>query len=266
MNNQDVSVRLVGELASGNLVAFIGAGLSIGAGLPGWYNLISELAQRVNYDIPPQKWASGDILIDAAQFYINQEGLNSLVMFLKDRLDTAGKVPSIAHQAFARLPISNVFTANYDDLLERAYREIGKRVQVVINDNSIPFMRRDPNVVNIIKLYGDLDQPETIVLARHHYESFFLQRLQMIKLLETELGRSTVLYLGWSHSDPHFNLVFGELLARYGQFMRAGYAVMFDVSEPQKRELDRKQIRVVELPSSGDRTSQLAAWLNEFVV
>ena len=75
-------------------------------------------------------------------------------------------------------------------------------------------------------------------------------------------GGRPALYLGWSHSDPHFNLVFGELLNRFGAFMRAGYAVMFDLPEAQRKELERKRIRLVQLPAHGDRTGQLAAWLN----
>jgi hypothetical protein len=262
MNKPDRYADLKDSLNKGEVIAFVGAGLSSGAGLPGWYRLISELAQRIGHELPPAQWATGDGLIDAAQAYINEQGLHSLVMFLKDRLDTTGKPPTAAHQALARLPISLVLTANYDDLLERAYRDAGKRVHIVVRDSDIPFMRRGPDAVNIVKLYGDLDQPDTIVLARQQYEAFFLQRPQMIKLLETELGRSDVLYLGWSHSDPHFNLVSGELLNRFGQFMRAGYAVMFDLPEARRKELERKHIRLVQLPANGDRTGQLTAWLS----
>ena len=262
MNKPDRYADLKDNLNKGNVIAFVGAGLSIGAGLPGWYSLISELAQRVGYELPPAQWATGDALIDATQAYINERGLHSLVMFLRDQLDTTGKPPTAAHQALARLPISLVLTANYDDLLERAYTDAGKRYTIVVRDYDIPFMRRGPDAVNIVKLYGDLDQPGTIVLARQQHEAFFLQRPQMIKLLETELGRSDVLYLGWSHSDPHFNLVFGELLNRFGQFMRAGYAVMFDLPEARRKELERKHIHLVQLPANGDRTDQLAAWLN----
>ena len=68
------------------------------------------------------------------------------------------------------------------------------------------------------------------------------------------------MYLGWSGSDPYFKLVFGELLSRFGQMMRSGYAVMFDVTDDQRDELRRKQIRLVELPA-GDRTAQLAVYL-----
>jgi hypothetical protein len=247
-------------LMRGEVCAFVGAGLSIGAGLPGWYDLIAELAARIGYELPPAKWATGDALIDAAQAYVNRQGLHSLISHLKDRLDTTGVQPTAAHRALARLPISLVFTANFDDLLERAYRDAGKRVEVVVRDSSIPFMRSGPDTVNIVKLYGDLDQPDTIVLARQQYESYFLQRPQMVKLLEVELSRSDTLYLGWSGSDPYFKLVFGELLSRFGPMMRPGYAVMFNVTDDQQEELRRKQIRLVELPA-GDRTASLANWL-----
>ncbi|MCX6032885.1 MAG: SIR2 family protein [Chloroflexi bacterium] len=262
MHRSDPCHDLQKSLSDGNVTAFVGAGLSIGAGLPGWYPLISELSRRIGYDLPPQRWATSEVLINAAQAYINERSLFDLVVFLKDRLDTTGKHPSVAHEALARLPIPLVFTANYDDLLERAYQDAGKRVQLVVKDTSIPFMRRDLETVNIVKLYGDLTQPETIVLARQQYESFFLERPQLVKLLEVELGRSDMLYLGWSHNDPHINLVFGELLNRFRDFMHPGYAVMFDVSEMQQRELERKRIRLVQLPAGSDHTAQLAAWLD----
>lgn len=248
------------SLVTGNVCAFVGAGLSVGAGLPGWYDLIAELSARSGHKLAPREWATGDALIEAAQAYVNRQGLFGLISHLKERLDTTGKQPTAAHRALAALPISLVFTANFDDLLERSFRDAGKRVEVIVKDSSIPFMRRGPGVVNIVKLYGDLDQPDTIVLARQQYESYFLQRPQMVKLLETTLVTSDMLYLGWSGSDPYFKLVFGELLSRFGQMMRPGYAVMFDVADDQRDELRRKQIRLVELPA-GDRTSQLAAWL-----
>lgn len=248
------------RLASGEVCAFVGAGLSIGAGLPDWYDLLAELAERIGYDLPPRQWATGDALIDAAQATVNRQGLHSLLSFLKERLDTTHVQPTAAHRALARLPLALVFTANFDDLLERSFRDAGKRVEVVVRDGQIPFMRRGPDTVNIVKLYGDLRDPESVTLARQQYDAFFLQRPQMVKLLETELARSDTLYLGWSGSDPTFKQIFGELLARFGGLLRPGYAVQFDVSDPQRDELRRRQIRLVELPA-GDRTAQVAGWL-----
>jgi hypothetical protein len=65
------------SLAAGNVCAFVGAGLSAGAGLPGWYDLIAGLAGRIGYKLPPREWATGDALIDAAQAYVNHQGLHS---------------------------------------------------------------------------------------------------------------------------------------------------------------------------------------------
>lgn len=199
-------------------------------------------------------------MIDAAQAYVNRMGLHSLLSFLKERLDTTHVQPTAAHRALARLPISLVFTANFDDLLERSFRDAGKGVEVIVRDSSIPFLRGAQDTVNVVKLYGDLGQPDTVTLARQQYDGFFLQRPQMVKLLETTLASADTLYLGWSGSDPYFKLVFGELLARFGGMLRPGYAVQFEVSDAQRDELRRRQIRVVELPS-GDRTAQVAGWL-----
>lgn len=249
------------HLANGEVCPFVGAGMSVGAGLPGWYDLISELSERIGYAMPPLQWATSEALIDAAQAYVNAQGLHSLVRFLKQRLRTTAMQPTAAHGALARLSVSLVFTANYDNLLERAFEAEGKWVEVVVEDDSIPYMRRGPDTVNIVKLYGDLNQPDSLVLARQQYEEFRLKRPQMIKLLETELGRSDMLYLGWSHTDPSFNLVFGELLSRFGENIRPGYAAMFDAPETKKKELARKHIRLVALSGDEDRTGQLASWL-----
>ena len=80
---------------------------------------------------------------------------------------------ALVREALAQLPVNLVFTANYDDLLERAFRDAGKRVEIIVRDNDIPFMEPGQNRVNIVKLYGDLNQPETVVLAKAQLAFFF---------------------------------------------------------------------------------------------
>ena len=260
------NTRLITEIQDAwrarELVFFVGAGLSTGAGLPTWYQLAQELAEQIGADMPPPQWATGDVLIQVVQDYVNKRGKGNLVRFLQDRLDSTGHPPTAVHQLLARSGVDLVFTANYDDLLEQAYRGAGISRRPVINDSDIPMMRRGGQAINVVKLYGDLEQPNTVVLAREDYERYFQSRPQIIDLFETELGRSTMLYLGWSHLDPHSNLLFGQMLHHYGQMMRTGYSVMFDVSESQQKELSRKGIHVIQLPSTGDRTQVLAGWLN----
>jgi hypothetical protein len=263
--DHSIPVELSSELMAGNVVAFVGAGLSIGSGLPGWYNITRNLVSRISYPLPPEEWTSGEVLIDAIQNYINNKGLNSVIAYLKETLGDINTKHNDSHAALANLPIPMVFTANFDNLLERAYQAEGRNVHVVVQDIDVPFMTHKSGVVNIVKMYGDLAQPKSLVFARQQYEEYFVHRPQLTKLFETEIAKSTVLYLGWSHKDPYFNMIFGDLLARMGGLMRRGYAVAFDIQSAQVVELARKNIEVIPLPSIPDRTIRLSEWLNGLV-
>jgi hypothetical protein len=107
-----------------------------------------------------------------------------------------------------------------------------------------------------------LAQPDTLVITREHYERFRLTRPQMLKLVETELGRSDMLYLGWDQTDPAFAFVFGEVLGRFGADMRPGYAALCEITPLQAGEWRRRNIQPVTLPA-GDPIAALTAWLTE---
>ena len=47
----EIPEGLVEELARGSVVLLVGAGLSMGAGLPGWSELVSPLADAIKLDL-----------------------------------------------------------------------------------------------------------------------------------------------------------------------------------------------------------------------
>ena len=231
------------NIQTDSISVFVGAGLSKGAGLPDWYELIHQLAREISYEVPPPEWTNSETFIDISQSYVNAYGLQRLIGYLQQKLDTTHVRPSIVHKALALLPCTNIFTSNYDDLLEKSFRQVNKKVRLITRDIHVPLMTHDSLSANIVKLYGDLNQPETIVLTRQHYEKFFLERPLLINQLKSTLSNSTMIYLGWSHRDPHFNLVFGELLNQLGGFMRHGYALMIEPTGPQKKRIGEKRNR-----------------------
>jgi len=99
-----VSQELVEQFKKGNVALFIGAGLSIGAGLPGWADLISPLAKRIKY--------KGKNWLEAAQFYENRKSRNELIAYLRDRLDTTLIIPTENHRLLTKLPTNIVLTTN----------------------------------------------------------------------------------------------------------------------------------------------------------
>jgi hypothetical protein len=75
----DMPRELVEQFSRGDGALFVGAGLSIEAGLPGWADLIRPLAQAVGGHWPADEAdLTTDHLLSAAQHYENQRGRNAL--------------------------------------------------------------------------------------------------------------------------------------------------------------------------------------------
>ena len=176
--------------------------------------------------------------------YVNRQGLQSLISYLKDRLDTTGKQPTAAHRVLARLPIALVASPPTSTTFWSCVPRRRQRVEIVVKDTAIPFMRHDPNSVNIVKLYGTRTNRTPSCSPASSTTAFFLQRPQMVKLLEIELAHSDTLYLGWSGTDPYFQMIFGESSGplRPDDATRLRRHVRRDRRE--RAELVRRQIRL----------------------
>lgn len=256
-----VSQELREQLSKGNIVLFIGAGLSIGAGLPGWIDLIRPLAEAIGTPLPPSQYVTSDHLLDTAQYYENDRGRHALISHLREQLDTTHVQPSSNHCLLTRLPVQAIFTTNYDDLIERALQAEGKSFNKIVRDIGLPFWSKDKT--QVIKLNGDLPQPDTIVITRNDYNTYFIKHPLLVNQLQAHLVAATFLFLGYSLTDPDFNLVFDQIAYQVGAHQRMSYAVMFDEPQVKLADLRRRGLHVINLGSSSgqDRNALLEEWL-----
>ena len=239
------------EMRDGNVVLFIGAGLSIGAGLPGWGALICPLAERIGYE--------GDDLLKVAQYYENRLGRRALISYLRDWLDTIRIEPAENHDLLVRLPVNTVFTTNFDDLLERAYRKAGRPVNLVVGATDLSFW--DESRVNLVKLHGTHDRPASFIITERDYNTIYRNNALLMQQLNAMLATRTFLFIGYSVSDPDFNQIYDQLSIDLGQHQRRPYLVTFDVDESVMDDLERRGYHVISLPDGGERNARLAEWL-----
>jgi NAD-dependent SIR2 family protein deacetylase len=162
----DIPHELVDQFARGNGVIFVGAGLSQGAGLPGWGELLAPLADSISL---PLHLRADPLKI--AQHYENTRGRQALVSHVIKQTDTSGKGPTDNHRCLLRLGVRTWVTTNYDDLIEQALREAGERFTQVVRDQDLPYISAD--TATLVKLHGDRDQPDTIVVTQQDYNTFF---------------------------------------------------------------------------------------------
>lgn len=124
----DVPQELAEQLARGNCVAFVGAGLSRAAGLLTWTDLLKKLldkaeGQGVLRDERPEL----EDLLKAHEYLLAAAELRELLgkpnfqKCVAEMFGGPGLKPAPVHQTLTALPFSALLTSNYDKLLESAF-------------------------------------------------------------------------------------------------------------------------------------------------
>ncbi|GFP25248.1 hypothetical protein HKBW3S43_00559 [Candidatus Hakubella thermalkaliphila] len=201
-----------------------------------------------------------DHLLTITQHYENQCGRHALIHHLRDALDTAGVRPTSIHRLVTSLPVSTIFTTNYDDLIERVLRETGRRLNVIISEPELAFWREDH--VQVIKLCGDLTRPNSIIITQRDFNTYFATRPRLAERLRATLESKTALFLGYSLQDPFFNQIWDNIGLNFGSLRRQGYAVLFDTNPLDADNLRHRGIHVIDLESKGgNKSAVLEEWL-----
>lgn len=236
-----------------NAVVFIGAGLSLSAGLPTWEKLLTSPREELGL---PRTLNDYPLLAE----YIAtdpQYGRPKLDAHLLNQISMVGG-PAIppAFAAIARLPIDQVWTTNYDSLIERALAPEG--AAVIATDDEIRQIGSTTRAV--IKMHGSIDDLQGTptwaaapVITRTDYERYEIRRPRTWALLRAAYMSRTFLFLGFSFTDPNVEIL--QRLARLSD--TAGrdrhFAVMRrpDDSRPDDQKL--YDLRVRDLADSGVR-------------
>jgi len=257
MNTPD---ELIEAISRGDTVLFVGAGLSIGAGLPSWNQLVTPLADRIGL---PEALRRDPLKV--AQHYQGQRGSHALISYVQEQLDSSNRRPTENHRRLLRLGIRTWITTNFDDLLEQALREAGQRFTKVVRDRDLPYTSADR--LTLIKLHGDIEQPDTIVITQQDYNTYFRRFPRVKEKLSSLLVDKTFLFIGYSISDPDFNQLQSEIAFDLQQHQRMAYAVLFDADAFTISDLRSRNIQALSVPAGEpiDRVEQLGLLLDELI-
>ncbi len=203
---------LISAYHEGNVILFVGAGISKNLGLPTWSELVDHIARELGYH--PEIYNTFGESLALAEFYKIQKGdLNELLNWMNTawHSDDARKLlpESEIHELIATSGFPIVYTTNYDRWLEEAFDFHNIKYTPIINVSDITEIKDD--VTQIVKFHGDFEFKDTIVLG----ESSYYDRLELetpldIKLRADVLGKS-VLFIGYSLSDVNLRFLFHKL-------------------------------------------------------
>ena len=254
----DIPQELVKQIAEGNSVLFVGAGLSLGAGLPGWGELLAPLCERVS--CPPDTEP-----LRIAQNFEIMYGRHALISYIVERTQAAKIVPTRNHLLLARLPVRIWVTTNYDNLLELTLQVTGKPYQKIVRDLSLPFARAD--VMTLVKLHGDSEQPDSIVITQDDFSAYPRTHPAITRWLTSLLVDKTFLFVGYGIHDPDFNQIYTEIAFDMQGLLRRAYGVFFNVDELTVQNFRAKGMHILNFPlQKGESMAEhLGKFLEELV-
>lgn len=195
----------LGKLAfDGNLVLFVGAGLSNYAGIPSWGDMLTFLATEaaiISAEKPKvTKMFSSMSALDQANLIEKKKGAEWLHDHVTKLVE--GSHYSVPHSLLSSLPISETVTTNYDTLFEQACNSWGCKLSI------LPYETRKMNQTEkckwILKMHGCVTHPEDIVLTREDYIQYSERKAALAGIVQTLLITKHMLFIGFSLNDENF--------------------------------------------------------------
>ncbi len=252
-------------ILDGECVLFAGAGLSRGAGLPDWGELVGCMANELQ--VGPHDRLD---FLDLAQWYRERFGAAALAEIIRSTFaDPAlAPKPTLAHYLLMSLPVRHVVTTNYDDLLERALVALKRYPVKIVRQEDVVRTSQGGDGVHVIKLHGDAADAHGIVLCRDDYDEFFERRPALALLLEGLLLNQTFFFIGYGLRDPNFRQVYSRVARMLREARRPAFATSFETpggaGEYLTRQWREKQLHLIGIPGAtpGECEFQLLRFLD----
>ena len=198
---RQIARTLALRAARGELVTFIGAGVSFGAGLPDWNELLLTLGQGSGLDPDQQEALARMGYLDRAQVlahhYSARGGLGRAVAGELKRYHCY----AMSHGFLASLPVSEAVTTNYDQLFEAASRATGREMAV------LPYAPTAGHERWLLKMHGCVDWPDDIVLTREDYLRYDSRRAALAGIVQALLITKHIFFVGFSLNDDNFHRI-----------------------------------------------------------
>ncbi len=261
-------------LWSKNASIMIGAGFSMNAKamfenakhFPSWQDLGNVFYEKVRGEkIAHSKYNFFDPLKLAYEVESNF-GRPVLDNILRNNIPDSDYKPSEFHQSLLSLPWTDVFTTNYDTLLERAAESVNERnYKVVVHKDNL--VHSTPP--RIVKLHGCFSASTPLIISEEDYRTYPQKYAPFVNTVQQTLLENTLCLIGFSGDDPNFLKWIGWIRDNLGtQNAPKIYLIgVLNLSTSQEKALAQYNITCVDMSvceSVGEKDHQagIAAFID----
>ena len=252
----DIARQLAEFAAHDSLTLFIGAGASAGSGLPDWQGLL--LGATNDPELRRAIKERRIEMVDVAAIIEKEELPEDFKNLVAHSLDSS--LYSLTQAMLTSLRIPEAITTNFDRSYESAHSEVAV----------FPRAGKTWSRPWLLKLHGDVERPDTMVLTREDYVRLEMNSAPTASILQSRMMTSHVLFVGYSVSDE--NVI--RLARQVQQFRLAhgtgGVEPIGTVLGPRfdklKARLWSDVLRFVELPDNEDGGRNVLVFLDHLAM
>ena len=216
-------------LDAGRAAAFIGAGFSKNAEMPD--SAVMKDWEALGHDFYTKLYGySGEEPISfASPIYLASQveacfGRNELDNLILQSLPDSATIPSQLHVDLLNLPWHDIFTTNYDTLLERARLDAVRAYSPVTNKETLLYSRPP----RILKLHGSFPNIRPFIITEEDFRTYPQRFPEFVNTVRQSLIENLFCMIGFSGDDPNFKSWLGWLRDVMGKEISPVYYITYD--------------------------------------
>ena len=233
----------------------VGAGFSLNAeplaGTHSRFPVWRELARAMFDGLPPrasdteesrEKHFNSASPLRIASEYEAAFGTRKLELLIRERIPDLEYQPGALHRLLLQLPWADVFTTNYDTLLERT--EVNGRAYQPVTEPSELTTAFAPRIV---KLHGTIPKGP-LIISDEDYRTYPRRFAPFVNCVRESLLENSFVLIGFSGDDPNFLEWTGWIRDELGQQHAPIYLVgAFSFGNADRKLLDRRGVIPIDL-------------------
>lgn len=225
------------------VVLWVGSGFSSYAGYPTGKELTTILLSQINDPIDQLSNHESTFLNEAADNYVERNGRKDLISLL---IKEFGKKPlrNDIHKSLVLINrIKYIITTNYDLLFEETYNN---KIVVVSRDKDLPDSGKNPDKTILLKIHGDISQPDSIVITSEDYKKFQSDTIVWSEI-RALLSKYAVVFIGYSLNDPNVKTMLDDIDTRLQEKRHPFFFIGNRVEESTRIDLAHYNLHFIEM-------------------
>lgn len=219
------------NLHEGKVSCLVGAGFSKNAEMDDttrmkdWFELADDFYEILYGEKPSNQYVRYKNVLRLASQVEASKGRGALESLLQNSLPDERVYPGRLHIDLMKLPWSDVFTTNYDTLLEKAFIEADRYYHKVTNKETLLYAPHP----RLVKLHGSFPDIRPFIITEEDYRTYPQLFPEFVNTVRQSLIENILCLIGFSGDDPNFQNWIGWLRDVMGKQAAPIYQITYDV-------------------------------------